>query len=78
MPGQAAATACPQTRARHRDVDEHGLGRRPDDRLIEPDGGMRRAPMSQDGIVCLPIAMQAELAILRVDLNAGRAKPKPH
>jgi hypothetical protein len=34
--------------------------------------------MAQDGIVCLPTVMRAELAFLRVDLNAGRANPQPH
>ena len=47
--------------------------------VIERDGGKRGAhPCRKTGIVCLPIAMRAELAFLRVDLNTGRANHKPH
>ena len=49
--------------------------------VIERDGGAGGANpwrMAQEGIVCSPTVMRAELAFLRVDLNAGRANAEPH
>lgn len=46
--------------------------------VVERDSGAAARTVAQDGIACLPTVMRAELAILRVDPNAGRANPEPH